>query len=108
MQTSLARFFLLFSLMLSALLVGCGGSPTKESTGQLFDDSLISSKVKAALINAPDVKARHISIETFKGVVQLSGFVDTEPEMDRAVAIANSVNGVKSVKNDMAIRREVQ
>ncbi|HET8905045.1 MAG TPA: BON domain-containing protein [Saccharospirillum sp.] len=97
-----------FSAMLAILLlttvIGCAGSATQESTGEYIDDTWITTKVKASLVDDPDVKAREVNVETFKGVVQLSGFVESEEAMARAVAIAASIEGVKSVRNNMTIK----
>ncbi len=91
----------------SALLtfpVGCAATPTKESTGEYVDDSSITTKVKAELVRDDTTKAREIKVETFKGVVQLSGFVDTAEEKARAGQIASGVAGVKDVKNNIAVK----
>jgi hyperosmotically inducible periplasmic protein len=97
------------SLSLSAaimvVLAGCAGNATERSTGQYVDDKTISTKVKTALINDEQVKARNIDVETYKGVVALSGFVDSSSEVDRAVAVAQKVDGVQSVKNDLHVRQ---
>lgn len=83
---------------------GCAGSATKESTGELVDDSAITLKVKAAFVNDPVVRARDVKVETFKGVVQLSGFVDTAEEKAQASRLAASVKGVTDVKNSIAVK----
>jgi osmotically-inducible protein OsmY len=103
-MTMLKRFsgFFFVALMLSAL--GCGSTPQQESTGQYIDDSAITTKVKTAIFNEPSLKVNQISVETYKSVVQLSGFVDSSASMDKAVTIARSVQGVSSVKNDMRVR----
>ena len=103
-MTMLKRFsgFFIIALMLSAL--GCGSTPQQESTGQYIDDSAITTKVKTAIFNEPSLKVNQISVETYKSVVQLSGFVDSSASMDKAVTIARSVQGVSSVKNDMRLR----
>ncbi len=103
-MTMLKRFsgFFIVALMLSAL--GCGSTPQQESTGQYIDDSAITTKVKTAIFNEPSLKVNQISVETYKRVVQLSGFVDSSASMDKAVTIARSVQGVSSVKNDMRVR----
>ncbi len=103
-MTMLKRFsgFFIVALMLSAL--GCGSTPQQESTGQYIDDSAITTKVKTAIFNEPSLKVNQISVETYKSVVQLSGFVDSSASMDKAVTIARSVQGVSSVKNDMRVR----
>jgi len=94
--------FFIIALMLSAL--GCGSTPQQSSTGQYIDDSAITMKVKTGIFNEPSLKSGQITVETYKSVVQLSGFVDSAGSMDKAVAIARSVDGVSSVKNDMRLR----
>lgn len=94
-------------LMLAALcigLAGCAGSPTKESTGEVFDDSAITTKVKASFVKDPEVSALKIGVETFKGVVQLSGFAKTSREKQKAEQLTREVKGVKSVRNDIIVR----
>ena len=83
---------------------GCASTQTTRATGEVVDDASISTRVKAALIKDHDVKARQIEVETFRGVVQLSGFVESQEIATRAAGIAAQVGGVKSVKNDMRIR----
>jgi osmotically-inducible protein OsmY len=90
------------ALMLSAL--GCASTSTQESTGQYLDDSLITSKVKTAIFDEPTLKVLQINVETYKNVVQLSGFVSTSAEMDKAIQVARGVKGVSSVTNDMRLR----
>ncbi|MGP1614170.1 MAG: BON domain-containing protein, partial [Pollutimonas bauzanensis] len=68
------------------------------------DDSVITTKVKAAILNEPTLKVAEINVETFKGVVQLSGFVGSQADIRKAVEVARKVGGVKSVKNDMRIK----
>ena len=85
-------------------VVGCSSTPQKEGTGQYFDDSVITTKVKAALFNDPTTKSTEVNVETFKGVVQLSGFVSSQDAANRAVELARGVNGVKSVTNDMRLK----
>jgi hyperosmotically inducible protein len=84
--------------------VGCSSTPQKEGTGQYIDDSVITAKVKAAIFDNPTTKATEINVETFKGVVQLSGFVSSQDAANKAVELTNSVGGVKSVKNDMRLK----
>ena len=91
-------------LVLLVAMLGCVGSRTQESTGELLDDNVITAKVKAALLADPDVSGFQVSVETFKAVVQLSGFVDTAAQARKAVQIARGVSGVKSVKNSMIIK----
>jgi osmotically-inducible protein OsmY len=93
------------SAAIIVVLAGCAGNATERSTGQYADDKTISTKVKTALINDEQVKARNIDVETYKGEVALSGFVDSSSEADRAVALAQKVDGVHSVKNDLHVRQ---
>ncbi len=85
-------------------VLGCAGSSTRESTGEYITDSWITTKVKAALVDDPQVKAREANVETFKGVVQLSGFVSSDAAMYQAVGVARPIRGVTDVKNDMHIK----
>ena len=87
-----------------ASILGCAGSPTQESTGEYVTDSWITTKVKAVLVEDPVVKAREVNVETFKGVVQLSGFVSSQAAMNQAVYRARNIQGVTEVKNDMRIK----
>jgi len=86
------------------LLTGCAATPTKESTGEVVDDSWITTKVKAAFVDDPTVSALSIKVDTFKGVVQLSGFANSSNEISRAAEIARGIKGVKSVKNDIRLK----
>ena len=85
-------------------VVGCSSTPQKEGTGQYIDDSVITTKVKAAILDEPTLKVAEINVETFKGVVQLSGFVNSWADINKAVEVAGRVGGVKSVKNDMRVK----
>jgi osmotically-inducible protein OsmY len=85
-------------------LVGCASTSKQEGTGEYFDDTVITTKVKAAIFNEPDLKSTEINVETFKGVVQLGGFVSSQAGIDKAVQVARSVKGVASVKNDMRLK----
>lgn len=93
------------SIAMLLTLAGCAGSDTQRSTGQYVDDKTISTRVKTALISDKQVKARNIDVETYKGVVELSGFVESRDEAVRAVSLAHQVDGVKSVKDDMHVRQ---
>lgn len=84
--------------------LGCAGSPTQESTGEYFSDTWITTKVKASLMEDSVVKSSEVNVETFKGAVQLSGFVSSREAMDQAVVVARNIDGVTSVKNDMRIK----
>lgn len=94
--------FFLTILMIS--LLGCASTSKQEGTGEYFDDTVITTKVKAAILNEPTLKSAEINVETFKGVVQLSGFVSSQADINKAVEVARSVKGVISVKNDMRIK----
>lgn len=91
------------ALMLGSV-VGCASTPTHEGTGQYVSDSAITTGVKAAILNAPTLKVSEINVETFKGTVQLSGFVSSAENIATASTVARSVNGVKSVKNDLRLK----
>ena len=77
---------------------------TTEGTGGYIDDSVITSKTKAAIFNDPSLKSTEINVETFKGKVQLSGFVNSQADINRAVEVTRGVAGVTSVKNDMRLK----
>ncbi|MBC7204056.1 MAG: BON domain-containing protein [Pusillimonas sp.] len=83
---------------------GCSSTSTQEGTGEYIDDTVITTKVKAAIFNDPALAVAEINVETFKGIVQLSGFVSSRADANRAVAIARGVGGVKSVKDDMQLK----
>jgi osmotically-inducible protein OsmY len=87
-----------------ALLAACAPTATKEGTGEYVDDSLITTKVKAALADDPQVKATEVNVETFKGTVQLSGFVESSASGERAAELARQVKGVKDVKNNTQVK----
>lgn len=97
----LSTFFLAIALV---SVVGCASTSRQEGTGEYVDDSVITAKVKAAILDEPTLKVTEINVETFKGVVQLSGFVSSQAAANKAVEVARSVRGVKSVKNDMRIK----
>jgi hyperosmotically inducible protein len=94
---------LFFAVMLVSFL-GCASTAKQEGTGEYIDDSAITTKVKAAILNEPTLKVAEINVETFKGVVQLSGFVSSQAAKAKAVEVARGVNGVKSVKDDMRLK----
>jgi len=102
---NLSRFFSAFLLSLTLLMAaGCASSPKEEGTGEYVDDAVITNKINAQLLQEPDMKSAEINVETFKGVVQLSGFVNSRANINKAVEIARATHGVKSVKNDMRLR----
>jgi osmotically-inducible protein OsmY len=98
------RFATVFCAVLLASLVGCASTPKQEGTGEYVDDTVITTKVKTAVFSEPSLKSAEINVETFKGVVQLSGFVSSRTDINKAVEVARSVKGVESVKNDMRVK----
>ncbi len=88
----------------SSLFVSCASTRTHESTGEYVDDSTITTKVKALLAKDDFLKSFQISVETFKGTVQLSGFVNSQKAVDKAGDIARSVKGVESVRNNLIVK----
>ena len=95
------------AIFLAAMLLtaaGCASTAKQEGTGEYVDDSVITTKVKAAIFNEPTLSSAEINVETFKGAVQLSGFVSSQMAANKAVEVTRSVGGVKSVKNDMRIK----
>jgi osmotically-inducible protein OsmY len=97
----------LATLLVSFLLIavaGCASTSKSEGTGEYIDDTVITTKVKAVIFNEPTLKSRELNVETFKGVVQLSGFVSSQTDINKALQVTRSVKGVKSVKNDMQIK----
>lgn len=94
-------YLLAFTLV---ALAGCASTAKHEGTGEYVDDSVITAKVKAAIFNEPTLKSAEINVETFKGKVQLSGFVSSQADINKAAEIARTVKGVTSVKNDMRLK----
>lgn len=96
-----AAIFMAFSLLGAA---GCASTPKQEGTGEYVDDSVVTTKVKAAIFNEPTLKSAEINVETFKGSVQLSGFVSSQADIDKAIQITRSVQGVQAIKNKMTLK----
>jgi hyperosmotically inducible protein len=86
-----------------AMVGACSSTRTQQSAGEVIDDSVLTSKVKVALVDDPITKAGQINVETFRGVVQLGGFVDNAQSKDQATKVARSVTGVKEVRNDLRV-----
>ena len=104
-MTSITRkWAALAGALLVSMALGCASTAKQESTGEYVDDTVITGKVKTAIFNEPSLKSAEINVETFKGVVQLSGFVSSAANESTAVAVARKVGGVKSVKNDMRLK----
>jgi osmotically-inducible protein OsmY len=93
----LAAFTMIFML-------GCASTAKHEGTGEYVDDTVITTKVKAKLLEEPGLKSAEVNVETYKGIVQLSGFVTSQASIDRAAELTRGVHGVKSVKNDMRVK----
>ena len=101
------QFKMMVGFMLAAIFVtmlGCASTASKEGTGEYIDDTVITTKVKAAILNEPTLKSAEINVETFKGVVQLSGFVNSQADIATAASVARGIKGVTSVKNDMRLK----
>src|SRR5688572_19434310 len=94
----------LFVPLIAVVAMGCASTSKQESTGQYLDDTVLTSKVKAAIFNEPTLKSAEINVETFKGVVQLSGFVSSAAAESKAIEVTRGVAGVKSVKDDMRLK----
>jgi len=91
-------------LALIATFAACAATSTRESTGEYVDDSVITTKIKSLLAADNLLKSFQISVETYQGTVQLSGFVNSQQAVDKADEIAKSVKGVKSVKNNLIVK----
>src|SRR4249919_3846625 len=98
------RLATIAGVLVMATALGCASTAKTEGTGEDVDDTVVTSKVKAAIFNEPSLKSAEINFETFKGGVQLSGFVRSPAAENTAVAVARKVEGVKSVKNDMRLK----
>jgi osmotically-inducible protein OsmY len=104
-RTALVRVFAAIAMIgMVGALTSCASTSTSESTGEYVDDATITAKVKAAILNEPGLKSLQISVETYKDVVQLSGFVDNAQSKTRAGQVAAGVAGVKSVRNDLVVK----
>lgn len=102
---TLINFVSAFFVVLAFLIVvGCASTPKQEGTAEYVDDSVLTTKVKAAILNDPSLSSAEINVETFKGEVQLSGFVNSRADINKAVEVTRDVIGVKSVKNDMRLK----
>ncbi|MFZ6876195.1 BON domain-containing protein [Undibacterium sp. Di27W] len=94
----------IFLASILLITMGCASTSKQESAGEYIDDSVITTKVKAAILNDPNLKATEINVETYKGVVQLSGFVADPASAGKAASVTSDVKGVKSVKNDIRVK----
>lgn len=103
-MNNIKRITTFFAVLILATVVGCASSTKKEGVGEYIDDSVITTKTKAAIFNEPTLKSAEINVETFKGVVQLSGFVSSQADINKAVSLTRAIGGVTSVKNDMRLK----
>ena len=100
-----SKYFSMFFMVLALFsVVACSSTHKQEGTGEYVDDAVITTKVKAAILQEPTLKVAEINVETFKGGVQLSGFVNSQTDINTAVKVAAAIGGVKSVKNDMRLK----
>jgi osmotically-inducible protein OsmY len=97
----ISAFFMVLTLLIVA---GCASSPKNEGMGEYVDDSVLTGKVKAAILDDPSLSSAEINVETFKGDVQLSGFVNSRADIGKAIEVTRSVSGVRTVKNDMRLK----
>ena len=103
-MTTLKRFSAVLAALAMATTLGCASTAKTEGTAEYVDDTVITAKVKTAILAEPGLKSAEINVETFKGIVQLSGFVGSQDAQNAAVKTAQNVGGVKSVKNDMRLK----
>jgi len=99
---NIMKFLVCLVLLLS--FIGCASTRTSEGTGEYVDDSAITTKVKSAILMDSSLKVMQINVETFKGEVQLSGFVDSAKSATKAAEVARGVKGVVKVKNNLIVK----
>lgn len=104
MTTTTHRIAAITLALSVALLSACASTAKTEGTGEYVDDTMVTTKVKSAMLNEPGLNSGEINVETFKGRVQLSGFVATQGDINKAVTVARNVKGVTSVSNDMKLK----
>lgn len=104
MKSSKNLFVNFCLVILLASFLGCASTTKHESSGEYIDDSVITTKVKAEIFSNDSLKSSEINVETFKGVVQLSGFVSSQADINKAIEVSRRVKGVISVKNDMRVK----
>jgi len=103
-MTSSKQIFSIFIAILFLALMGCGSTSTQESTGEYIDDATITAKVKAAIFNEVTLKSSEINVETYKGIVQLRGFVSSQVDIDTAMSVSQKIKGVNGVHNSMKVK----
>ncbi len=104
MENLMHIFKIILSTLLLTSIMSCAATTKQESTGQYIDDSAITAKVKGAIFDDDSLKSLQITVVTFKGVVQLSGFVDSVRSVNKAGYVAQNIEGVKAVKNDLVVK----
>lgn len=105
MQRKIRTISLIICLVWVAVaVIGCAGNRTTRSTGEFIDDSTLANKVKVALYTDEEVQGTQVEVEAFRGVVQLSGFVDSTAQSQKAEQIAREVNGVQDVHNNLIVK----
>jgi len=100
----LKSIYTVIVVILFLSMLGCASTSTTESTGEYIDDSVITTKVKAAIFNEPTLKSTEINVKTFKGIVQLSGFVSSQGDISRAMEVAKTIVGAKFVRNSLYVK----
>ena len=106
MKTQILKLAAILGVL--AVASACSATRTQESAGEVIDDSVLTSKVKMGLIDDPITKAGQINVETYRGVVQLGGFVDNTHQKEQATKVARSITGVKEVRNDLRVEHEAR
>lgn len=101
---NLKNLSLFSAAILFSFLIGCASTPQQEGMGEYVDDTILTAKVKALIFDESSLKSSEINVETFKGVVQLSGFVNSQADINQAIVLARGISGVNSVKNNMQLK----
>lgn len=101
---NLKNLSLFSAAILFSFLIGCASTPKQEGMGEYVDDTILTAKVKALILDESSLKSSEINVETFKGVVQLSGFVNSQADINQAIVLARGISGVNSVKNNMQLK----
>jgi len=104
-MNSTNRAALALAAVLGCGLAACTSMPSQQPASEAIDDGVVTAKVKAALIDDPVTKVHQISVETFKGTVQLSGFVETDEARSRALQLTKDINGVRNVRDALEVRK---
>jgi osmotically-inducible protein OsmY len=100
----LKSVYTIIAAILFMSMLGCASTSKTEGTGEYIDDSVITTKVKAAIFNEPTLKSTEINVKTFKGIVQLSGFVSSQADISRAMEVAKTIVGAKFVRNSLYVK----